>query len=87
MQNVRVLSRACMCLISVAASGGASRYLAAERGCRVAAIDLTPNFVEVARVLAARCGLADRIEVRQAMRSLCRSKTAPSIMSGRTLSP
>ena len=66
MQNVRVLSRACMCLISVAASGGASRYLAAERGCRVAAIDLTPNFVEVARVLAARCGLADRIEVRQA---------------------
>ena len=57
---------ACMCLISVAASGGASRYLAAERGCRVAAIDLTPNFVEVARVLAARCGLSDRIEVRQA---------------------
>src|SRR5439155_14123561 len=33
---------------------------------RVAAIDLTPNFVEVAQVLAARCGLSDRIEVRQA---------------------
>ena len=29
--------------------GGTSRYLAAECGCRVAAIDLTPNFVEVAR--------------------------------------
>jgi SAM-dependent methyltransferase len=46
--------------------GGASRYLAAECGCRVAAIDLTPNFVEVARILTARCGLADRIEIRQA---------------------
>ena len=46
--------------------GGASRYLAAECGCRVAAIDLTPAFVEVARILTARCGLADRIEFRQA---------------------
>jgi cyclopropane fatty-acyl-phospholipid synthase-like methyltransferase len=35
--------------------GGASRYLAAECGCRVAGIDLTPNFVEVARLLTARC--------------------------------
>jgi ubiquinone/menaquinone biosynthesis C-methylase UbiE len=32
----------------------------------VAAIDLTPNFVEAARILTARCGLADRIEFRQA---------------------
>src|ERR1700732_3795127 len=46
--------------------GGSSRYLAAECGCRVAAIDLTPNFVEAARILTARCGLADRIEFRQA---------------------
>ena len=46
--------------------GGASRYLAAECGCRVAAIDLTPNFVEAARILTARCGLAERIEFRQA---------------------
>jgi MPBQ/MSBQ methyltransferase len=46
--------------------GGSSRYLAAECGCRVAAIDLTPNFVEVARILTARCGLADRIDFRQA---------------------
>jgi len=42
--------------------GGASRYLAAECGCRVAAIDLTPNFVEAARILTARCGLAERID-------------------------
>ena len=46
--------------------GGASRYLAAECGCRVAAIDLTPNFVEVARLLTARCGLADCVEIREA---------------------
>ena len=46
--------------------GGSSRYLAAECGCRVAAIDLTPNFVEAARALTARCGLAKRIEFRQA---------------------
>jgi len=45
--------------------GGASRYLAAESGCRVAAIDLMPNFVEVARILTARCGLADRVEIRR----------------------
>jgi SAM-dependent methyltransferase len=45
--------------------GGASRYLSAECGCRVA-IGLSPNFVEVARVLTARCGLAERIEFRQA---------------------
>jgi SAM-dependent methyltransferase len=46
--------------------GGASRYLSAECGCRVAAIDLTPNFVEAARILTVRCGLAERIEFRQA---------------------
>src|ERR1700757_2951740 len=46
--------------------GGASRYLAADCSCRVAAIDLTPSFVEAARILTARCGLADRIEFRQA---------------------
>src|SRR6201984_1891232 len=44
--------------------GGASRSLSAECGSRVVAIDLTPNFVEVARVLTARCGLAERIEFR-----------------------
>ena len=35
-------------------------------GCRVSAIDLTPEFVELARVLTARCGLADSIDYRQA---------------------
>jgi len=37
-----------------------------ECGCRVAAIDLTPNFVEAAQILTARCGLRDRVEIRQA---------------------
>jgi ubiquinone/menaquinone biosynthesis C-methylase UbiE len=32
----------------------------------VAAIDLTPNFVEVARISTARCGLADHVEIPEA---------------------
>lgn len=46
--------------------GGASRYLAAEWGCRVTGVDLTPEFVEVARELTRRCGLESDIEFRQA---------------------
>jgi ubiquinone/menaquinone biosynthesis C-methylase UbiE len=46
--------------------GGSSRYLAAVCGSHVSAIDLTPEFIEVARVLTARCGLADHIDYRQA---------------------
>jgi ubiquinone/menaquinone biosynthesis C-methylase UbiE len=44
--------------------GGSSRYLAATYGCRVIGIDLTPEFVEVARILTNRCGLADSIDYR-----------------------
>ena len=46
--------------------GGASRYLAAELGCRVTAIDLTQECVDVARELTDRCGHSDAIEFRQA---------------------
>ncbi len=46
--------------------GGSSRYLAAECGCRVSAIDLTPEFVATARLLSERCGLGERIAFRQA---------------------
>jgi len=42
--------------------GGASRCIAAERNCRVTGLDLTTEFVEVARELTVRCRLADRIE-------------------------
>ena len=38
--------------------GGASRVLAAEFGCDVTGVDLTPDFVDCARVLTERCGLS-----------------------------
>src|SRR5262245_64925065 len=46
--------------------GGCSRVIAATRGCRVTGVDLTPQYIEVARELTRRCELADRIEFRQA---------------------
>jgi len=46
--------------------GGASRYLAKESGCRVTAIDLTQECVDVARELTRRCGLKDSIDFQQA---------------------
>ena len=46
--------------------GGSSRYLSANCGCQVLGIDLTQEFVDVARELTARCGLADSIEFQQA---------------------
>jgi len=42
--------------------GGATRYLAAAAGHRVTGVDLTPEYVEAARTLAERTGLADRID-------------------------
>jgi SAM-dependent methyltransferase len=46
--------------------GGASRYLAAMRGCRVTGIDLTREFVDAADVLTRLCGLGDTIDYHQA---------------------
>ena len=46
--------------------GGASRLFAQERGCRVTGIDLTEDYVSTATALAARVGLADRVDYRQA---------------------
>ncbi|MBV9861496.1 MAG: class I SAM-dependent methyltransferase [Alphaproteobacteria bacterium] len=45
--------------------GGASRYFAHERGCRVTGIDLTAEFVEVAASLASRVGLSEKVTYRQ----------------------
>ena len=42
--------------------GGATRYIAASIGCRVTGIDLTPEYIEMARLLAERTGLADRVD-------------------------
>ncbi len=41
--------------------GGAARYIAAEIGCRVTGLDLTPEFIDVARRLTELTGLDDKI--------------------------
>jgi SAM-dependent methyltransferase len=46
--------------------GGTARLIAAERGARVTAVDLTPEYCEVATWLNDEVGLGDRIEVRVA---------------------
>lgn len=45
--------------------GGPARWLAAKYGCRVSGIDLTDEFIEVARMLTERCRLAHRVDFRQ----------------------
>lgn len=42
--------------------GGASRYFAEAHGCHVTGIDLTPEYCDVARMLADRTRLADHVE-------------------------
>jgi sarcosine/dimethylglycine N-methyltransferase len=46
--------------------GGTARLIAAERGAHVTAVDLTPEYCEVARWLDDAVGLGDRIDVRTA---------------------
>ena len=46
--------------------GGASRYFAIDRGCRVTGIDLTEDYVRTATVLSQHVGLADQVTYRQA---------------------
>jgi len=41
--------------------GGAARYIAARSGCAVTGIDLTPEYISVARTLTDMTGLSDRI--------------------------
>lgn len=45
--------------------GGTARCLATELGCRVTGIDLTPEYVEVARMLTGRMGLSKRCAFHQ----------------------
>ena len=45
--------------------GGASRYFAQERGCRVTGIDLADEYVRAAAALARRVGLGNRVSYRQ----------------------
>jgi SAM-dependent methyltransferase len=44
--------------------GGASRYFAQERGCKVTGIDLTEDYVRVAGQLAARLNIGDPVSYR-----------------------
>ena len=46
--------------------GGPARYIAANFGCKVSGIDLTPSFVAAAQDLTQRCGLADKATFTQA---------------------
>lgn len=41
--------------------GGASRYLAAEHGCHVTGVDLTPEYVQLATELAVRTNLTNLV--------------------------
>jgi SAM-dependent methyltransferase len=46
--------------------GGPARYLAATYGCRVTGVDLTEEFVAVAKMLTERCRLDHFVDFRQA---------------------
>jgi ubiquinone/menaquinone biosynthesis C-methylase UbiE len=46
--------------------GGPARYFAAEHGCQVTGIDLTEEFVEVAKRLAGMLKLADMVDFKKA---------------------
>jgi SAM-dependent methyltransferase len=46
--------------------GGPSRLFADEHGCQVTGVDLTEEFCQVAALLSARVGLAERIQYRHA---------------------
>ncbi len=41
--------------------GGAARFLAEHFDCHVTGLDLTPDYIEVARILAARTGAGNRV--------------------------
>jgi SAM-dependent methyltransferase len=41
--------------------GGAARYIATQIGCKVAGIDLTPEYISAARALTDMTGLADKV--------------------------
>ena len=69
--------------------GGCSRVIAATCGCRVTAIDLTPELIKVARELTRSVGAAwaTALNSGRPTPSPCRSLTVCSITSGATTSP
>src|SRR5260370_6344970 len=57
--------------------GGPARFLAATYGCHVTGIDLSQPFIEAARMLTERCGLADMASLLQGA-ALDLPSTAPT---------
>jgi len=53
--------------------GGAARYIASTVGCHITGIDLTPEFIDVAKALTLRVGLSGkaRFEVASALEMPC----------------
>ena len=45
--------------------GGSARYLASEHGCHVVGVDITSEYVEIARALAGLVGLKELVEFHQ----------------------
>ena len=45
--------------------GGTTRYVVEDHGCHVTGIDLTPEYCDVARMLAEKVGLADKVSYRE----------------------
>ena len=62
--EIAAIPKGCHVLDAGCGIGGPSRYLAQNYGCTVEAIDLTPEYVEVAGQLNEMVGLADKITVR-----------------------
>lgn len=46
--------------------GGAARYIAAQTGCTVTGIDLTPEYISIAKTLTELTGLDDRVNFEHA---------------------
>lgn len=46
--------------------GGPARYLAATTGCKVVGVDVTPEFIDAARLLNERTGMMSQVEFRVA---------------------
>ena len=61
--EVADIPRGCHVLDAGCGIGGPSRYLAGTHGCTVEAIDLTPEYIDVAGRLNALVGLDDRISL------------------------
>jgi ubiquinone/menaquinone biosynthesis C-methylase UbiE len=61
-----ICSAGCASSTLAADLGGASRYFAQEHDCQVCGVDITGEYVRVARMLSCQIGLTDRVSYQQA---------------------